>query len=318
MTTDDINKILEELLTSGDTRADSIIEDIEKEVISHFKTALEEIKKQIARMYEKFGENVDFADMASYNRLTNLEKQIAQILKELTGKTHYTMTNRFKDLFKEKYYYSGYSLETSVKVKLGFGLLDANKVKASLINPLDRISWPERLKLHTQTLLNQIKTEITQGLIQGRGYVKTARILTKKAGITAGKAVRIVRTESHRIQNAARIAAFDDSEAAAQRLGITFERVWIATTDGKTRSDHGALDGVAAEMIDGSYQWTFPNGIKTRGPGLSGVAEQDINCRCGTIGRVAGLQGKFRKDNISKQLIPNQSYEEWSKGLKAT
>jgi hypothetical protein len=101
--------------------------------------------------------------------------------------------------------------------------------------------------------------------------------LEKSTEMSANKTIRIVRTEGHGTQSVGRKLAVDNIEGAADRLGVKIKRVWVATNDDRTRDSHLAMDGKEADD-DGLF--TFPSGVRTEGPGMSGVAEEDINCRC--------------------------------------
>ena len=58
---------------------------------------------------------------------------------------------------------------------------------------------------------------------------------------------------------------------------LDLEGVWLSQRDGDVRPDHRHMDGV--KSIKGTF--TFPDGkTKCKHPGATGVAKQDINCRC--------------------------------------
>ena len=69
-------------------------------------------------------------------------------------------------------------------------------------------------------------------------------------------------------------------------LGMKIARVWVSTKDGRTRDSHKAMDGQEADK-DGFFH--FPGGGQTAGPGLSGIAEEDIHCRCTVIMQIKKL-----------------------------
>jgi len=56
----------------------------EKELIRNYQLALKEIRAKIAFIYEKYDGN--WVEMNRYNRLTKLEKEIAEEIRKLTGK----------------------------------------------------------------------------------------------------------------------------------------------------------------------------------------------------------------------------------------
>lgn len=311
MTKEEINIRLAKLLAQADTNSAILLRRSESALLRSYKSSLENIKKEILKMFEKYGDAVKYNDMMIYNRLINLEKSIAEEIKSLTGEGIKTITKTIKDIYSTNFYRTGFALESAIGIKLGYGLINSTTVQASVLNPLDRIKWPERLKDHSQKYMSQIRQELTQGLIQGKGYVKIAKAVTDKTSISANNALRIIRTEGHRVQNASRIVAFEKSESAGEEIGIKTTRIWIATLDNKTRDTHASLDGIEA---DENGLFTTNSGSTGEGPGLFGVPEEDINCRCSIGVQIGGLKPSFRKDNESKLMIPYKTYQEWYDG----
>jgi uncharacterized protein with gpF-like domain len=274
-----INQKLSALLNNADKAVDRSIGIYEKQIIHAYRNALEAIKKKIADMYEDYGEKVTYDEMNAYNRLAVLEGKIAEQLRELTGENIKLTRKSIKESFTESYYRTGEAMETGFNVKLGFGQLNPNVISAAILNPLDRIKWPDRLKDHVNKLNQSIQEEISQGLIEGKGYAKIARGITKRTKICNHKAITIARTESGRAQSSARVLAFEKSESAANRLGVKTTRVWVATNDGRTRDSHASMDGQEANE---KGKFVLLSGVETDGPRLSGIAKEDINCRCTT------------------------------------
>jgi hypothetical protein len=303
---DDINKKLIALLKKADSEMEKLQRLYEPRLKKNYRLALNEIKSKIARIFEKYGDDVKYADLISYNRLKNLEDEIIEQIKILTNENIKTTRAGLKEFYSENYYRTAYSLEQSTGLKLGYGLLNTNVINASLLNPLDRITWPDRYKDNAQVFVKQIRSSLTQGLIQGEGYAKIARTITEKTGMDFNKTVRIIRTEGHRVQNAARVASFKKAESAAERLGLESSRVWIHSGNPREpRPDHVQMDGVEA---DESGIFTLPDGTTTEAPGLSGVAEHDINCGCTTGLKFKSLKALSFENYVAKNY---NSFEDW-------
>jgi uncharacterized protein with gpF-like domain len=249
--------------------------------------------------------------MASYNRLKNLEAQIIDEVKKVTNENTKSIKSKLQFFFSESFNQTSYAVETSLGVDLGFGLLDPLVAEVTYKNLFEKIKWEKSIQDHAQKYITDIRQELTQGLIQGKGYGKIAAIITDKTGINANKALRIVRTEGHKVQNAARILSYDKTEAAAGRLGLESARVWVATLDARTRDSHGEMDGQEA---DAEGMFHYPNGGVTPAPGVQGPAEEVINCRCNTAIQFKEFPPAFRKDNITKEILKHQTYAEWKKG----
>ena len=310
MTIQEINARIGRLLAADEKKAEALLNGYEKRLLNTYRDGLKEIKSLIAAMYERYGKEVKYHDMMAYNRLANLELQITGLIKEISAQNLKTTTKALKDMYELSYYRSGYAYESSIGARLGFGTVNPDMIKAALINPMDRIKWQKRLGESAAKYDTQLRSELTQGLLQGKGYAKIASAFTEKTKIDIFRTTRIMRTEGHRVQSAANLLAEDRVERAAGDLGIEMVKVWLATLDGRTRDSHRQMDGQEA---DENGMFHFPGGGTTEGPGLSGIAEEDINCRCTTISQLKEFKQQFRKDNINKEIIQNVPYSEWEK-----
>ena len=88
-------------------------------------------------------------------------------------------------------------------------------------------------------------------------------------------AMRIAKTEQHRTIAEARAESFDDTQSEASDLGLNVEKVWIATSDGRVRPEHLAMNGAVSHK--GLFDFL---GMQVEEPGMIGLAEHDIQCRC--------------------------------------
>jgi hypothetical protein len=282
----------------------------ERELTDQYKLALKEIKAKIAEMYGKYGDKVTLADMEKFNRLTNLENQIKDIIKNLNRKAKQTTVNAIKDLYQLSFYRTGYALESSTGLRMGFGLLNPDVIEAAVLNTYDKITWPKRMLKHQTELLDTVKTEVTQGLIQGKGFRETAKALQARTEITASKALRIVRTESTRAQNLGNQNGYNKAYQAAERLGVGVKKIWYsALIPGKTRDNHAFMDGKAANK-DGLFEFTTMSGnvIMVEGPHLTNTTD-DINCLCHTGLEIEGLESSMQDERLLKMKTYNEYYQ---------
>lgn len=91
----------------------------------------------------------------------------------------------------------------------------------------------------------------------------------------AAKTLRIFRTEYCRTRTQAKLDAITE----LKKDGYIVTRHWLYTFEAKVpRPSHLASDGLV-ENKDGYF---IIDGYKTKGPGLFGIASEDINCRCDT------------------------------------
>ncbi len=300
---------LDDKFKQGEKAADKLTRQAEKEIIKAYRESLKEIRTEIALAYEKYASDgvLTMAEMMKYGRLVKLEEAIAKQISLLTDKKTRTTKKAIKEVFSESYYYSAWALETGAEVSLGFTLLKPEAIEAAVLNPYDRITWPERVKDNAHILNRQIREEITRGIIQGYSYDKTARAVKERMDIGATKAIRIVQTETHRAQSQGTQAAFE--KAAAK--GLIFKRVWVATLDSRTRDKHRMLDGQKVD-VDQPFKYS---GMEAMYPGGFGIPSMDINCRCTVRAEIEGMEPQLRRARDlatgKNVVIPNTTYQEW-------
>ena len=124
-------------------------------------------------------------------------------------------------------------------------------------------------------LKTRIMAEVSRGISTGKSYAQVAKGLENQSRIGFNRAVRIARTEGHRIQCT---AAMDAMEAAKER-GADVLKQWDSTLDGRTRDSHARVDGEIRELDK-----KFSNGLMFAGD-PNGMAGEVINCRCAVLQR---------------------------------
>lgn len=312
-----VNDRIFELMRKGDKLNGRIVASYEKELFTAYKKSLTSIRSTLAQMYARYGDDVTYHQMIQRNRLITIEKEIASELTTLKAESKNPIESSIKDSFKQSYYFAGYTYESQFKLNMGFGGLRSAVVEAAILNPYDRIKWTARSATNINLLNNRVKQTVATGLIQGDGYVVTARKLKPLIERSLNDSLRIVRTESKRAQTAGNLLSIEKVETFAENKKIDTQRIWVATIDQNTRDDHIDMDG---EPADANGIFTLPDGTTTEGPGLSGVAEQDINCRCTVILQIVQIPQQFRTARIENEnvRVPYQTFSDWKKLKKVT
>lgn len=169
-----------------------------------------------------------------------------------------------------------------------------------------------KLGVDVALLKKKITAEVSRSISTGKSFKETAQLLANQSRIGYNKAIRIARTEGHRIQT----TATKDCMVAAKERGADIVKQWDATLDGGTRESHVAVDGEIRELDE-----PFSNGLDRPGD-PSGPAAEVINCRCALLQRarwaVEGEDKSFTKfNNFTKQVESFESPEKYSDFKKA-
>ena len=278
----------------------------EKALVSNYRQGLMNIRIKLVALYDKYGVDgkLTYAEMTRYNRLKTLHKELESELIALTGRNGRATRTLSAKAYEESYFRYGYAIEKVAGVNLRWGILKREVIQQSVQNPISGLTLNETLAKNRAGIIIKVRQEVTQGLIQGESYFKMAARIKDTLGKDAVKAMRVARTEAHRNQVAGELDSLDHVE----EQGIEIKRFWIATLDGDTRDSHGAADGQVADE-DGLFT---VGGVKTRGPGQSGIAAEDINCRCDVGTEVEDIKPSVRRIK-GEGVKKNITYDEWKK-----
>lgn len=260
----------------------------QKEVIQHQldaeKAVLAQLEKQYKRALNDINNKIRIyqSDELTPSRIYHiqyqkaLKKQVTAILEKLHSDEFSTiqqfLSNSYTDAFIGTFYDlagQGIPIITPVDQKAA--------VKAIMTDT--RLNKPlyDELGLDINELKKAVSEEITRGLATGLTYEDMARNLSFKTKAPLARANTIIRTESHRIQQ----ASAEDARQVSKSKGADVVKQWDATLDGDTRPTHRQLDGQIRET-DKPFE---ANGKEAMYPGDFGDPAEDCNCRCAALTR---------------------------------
>ncbi len=199
-----------------------------------------------------------------------LEKQISSYLNVLQSGNVQTVEEYLQKCYQNAFIGNVYSLQKQ-NIPLMFPV-DQTQMVNSVMKETDGFNFSKRLYNNTAALQQVVKAEIIRGVASNLSYSDIARNISNYSEADMHKAMRIARTEGHRVQNEARF----DSMNTAKSKGANIVKQWDSTLDGKTRPEHGKLDGQIRELDE---DFTVA-GYSAKYPGSFGDPYMDCNCRC--------------------------------------
>lgn len=233
-----------------------------------------------------------------------LHKQVDDILNKMHTRECLTVSDYLDECYTDGFIGSFYDMQ-------GQGV--------PLIMPIDQEAMVRAVQLESKIskglytklgedvaeLKKKITAQVSRGISTGMSYSQVAIQLAGNTRIGYNKAVRIVRTEGHRIQTTATM----DAMHAAKSKGADLVKQWDATLDGNTRESHQQVDGEIRELDK-----PFSNGLMFPGDPSGGPGEV-INCRCALLQRarwaVEDEDEVIRRDNETGELIKCKNYAEF-------
>lgn len=270
-----MNKRQKEVLQSQLNDEKAVLKALE----SNYKDALDEINSKIEILMAR--QDADMQHViyqVEYQKA--LKTQIQAILETLQANEFETLSEYLAKSYEEGFLGTMYDLHGQ-GIPLVFPIDQAQVLQAIQTETNLSTTLYGAMGKDIKDLQKKIAGEISRGLATGMMYSEISRNIASWARIPKNNAMRIARTEAHRIQ----CKAAYDAQHKAKSKGADVVKQWDATLDGKTRDSHRAIDGEIKELDE-----KFSNGLEYPGD-PSGEAGEVINCRCALLQRARWALG---------------------------
>lgn len=276
-----------------------------------YKDALIEIESKITYLLGR--EDADLSHVIYQIEYQNaLKKQVEVIIETLHNNEFETLSEYLTKSYEDGFIGVMYDLQNQ-GIPLIMPLDQALIVAAIQHETKLSESLYAALGKDTKELSNKISGEISRGLATGQMFSEIARNIANWARIPKNNAMRIARTEAHRIQCTAAMNACEN----AKSKGADVVKQWDASLDNKTRKSHMKVDGEIRELDE-----PFSNGLMFPGD-PSGKAKEVINCRCALLQRARWALSEDELNTLKERaeyygLDKNKNFEKYKeKYLKA-
>lgn len=277
---------LQEDIEQLDTLAKLSIDDEEKEKI---------LSQRRSKVYQK-----------QYQE--GLKKQVSDILDNMHENEYKTVSEYLNKCYEQGFLGAMYDLQGQ-GIPLCFPLDQEAMVRAVQLDSKISQGLYKRLGEDVNLLKRKIAAQISRGISTGMTFPQIAQQLAGVTNIGFNNAVRIARTEGHRIQCQSGM----DACYKAKEKGADVVKQWDSTLDAKTRDSHAKVDGEIRELDE-----PFSNGLMFAGD-PHGSAAEVVNCRCALLQRARwAVGGSFTKmNNFTKQIETFESPEDYDEFKKA-
>lgn len=157
--------------------------------------------------------------------------------------------------------------------------LDFNEYKSKTLPKLVEKHFNKLTRTMSSQVLNMLNNGKTNEL---ENYLTTVLGSERKSKSLVGRLMRVYRTENTMMRSRIKL----DVQEELAKEGIIIKRKWMHTLSNPSnviganytpRDDHLALNGVVEDSRGYFHTYT---GASTRAPGMFGLPEEDINCRC--------------------------------------
>lgn len=251
----------------------------EKKVIKLLELVYEQAKKDCEQKIRELSARTDPENLQSIVYQKEYQQMMVDQLEAMLYDLHEGQFTTIADYLEQSYIngYVGmfYDLQ-STGIPLVIPIQQDQVVKALKTNSKLSSGLYKRLGEDVDYLKRSIRAELSRGISNGSSWnemaVRIANGMNSPFRKAYNNAIRIARTEGHRIQNEAAL----DGQHGAKKKGADIVKQWDATLDSRTRPEHREADGQIRE-IDEPFD---VGGEKMQAPGVGGSAKNVCNCRC--------------------------------------
>lgn len=253
--------------------------DEEKKVIRLLEVVYERAKKDCEQKIRELSARTDLENLQSIVYQKEYQQMMVDQLEAMLYDLHEGQFTTIADYLEQSYIngYVGmfYDLQ-STGIPLVIPIQQDQVVKALKTNSKLSSGLYTKLGEDVGYLKRSIRAELSRGIASGSTWNEMALRIAKGMNSPFRKAynnaIRIARTEGHRIQNEATL----DGQHEAKKKGADIVKQWDATLDSRTRPEHREADGQIREL-DEPFD---VGGEKMQAPGVGGSAKNVCNCRC--------------------------------------
>ena len=203
-----------------------------------------------------------------------LKKQVGDVLDQMQVSQFKTVSEYLDVCYENGFIGTMYDLQGQ-GIPMCFPLDQEQMVRAVQLDSKISNGLYTKLGEDVAVLKGKITAEISRGISTGASFQQIAQQLAGRTKIGYTNAVRIARTEGHRIQ----VQAGMDACYKAKDMGADVVKQWDSTLDGRTRHSHAKVDGEIRELDE-----KFSNGLRFPGD-PHGAAAEVVNCRCALLQR---------------------------------
>lgn len=272
----------------------------EQKTIKQLQRIYGQARKDCEQRIRELSSRTDFENLQSiiYQKQYQeaLKKQLDSIIDNLQGQQFTSVAD-----YLQKSYHNGY---------VGV-MYDLHNQGIPIISPINQEQVVKALQTDSKLsqglysrlgedisyLKKSIRAELSRGVANGSTWNEMAKHIANGMNTPYNKAInnaiRIARTEGHRIQQQSAL----DAQCRAKESGADIVKQWDSTLDNRTRPHHRQLDGQIREL-DEPFE---VDGMKAQAPGHFGKAKEDCNCRCCLLQRARWALDQDELDELKKR-----------------
>ena len=279
---DALQRMLEENRQSLKEKMDKMPDD----VVAEMERRLQLYEQQLKALSQK----------GYISHLELSEAHIHSALLKLSDQNQVNIYDLMEEQYRDGYFRGVFEIQKGLGFGKDFAAPDTAAVRKAVMKTWSKRHFSEAIWGGQEKLAEELKTDMTVGLIRGDGIKEMTARITRRMDVSASNARRLVRTESAHIHEQAGLDSYKE-------CGIT-SYCFLATLDRRTSPQCRELDGKVFDVEDAETGKNYP--------------PIHPNCRSTTVPR-PGTEATRRTtrgaDGKSYTVPGNMTYQQWYDGL---
>lgn len=245
-----------------------LVKKRESGTMENYKLSYRKLRNKLQMIYLGYGRE-DGVNI-SKRELRKLDKETAKIMIDMYRENKKATENTLKDIFDK-----AFETVNNTTEKYNIEAVSRNIDPTKVINKeVAGHIWTERIDKYGSDFIYDVHGIIHHGMTNGETFTSMAKKLRDRFGKDIGNTVRIARTEGARVLEDSK---YESMKGIAENESVQVFKVWHTMGDEAVRESHEAMEGVRVRFDE---PFILPSGASAMYPKASGVASEDINCRC--------------------------------------
>lgn len=270
---------MEDLLEFQNTLNDDTekhIDEISKQLEAEYLLVAALILKELRKIFNKYSENgkLTYSEMKKYKRLVSLISKINGHLDGFYNKVYKIIDQAIINEYEGNYgAYRGY-IEEYMSIDSEISTPSKNNIREIFTAMLVGLTVKEILQKNKNDIMYTLQNQIRNGISEKSNYSQMSKRIQNSFDKSFKKLVYI---KDWQLRKTAQKSTLDINTKIQEEGIAKVTKIWRTQRDAKVRKSHTRMEG---QEVGINEEFTFYSGKKTQAPRMSGIIEEDANCRC--------------------------------------
>jgi SPP1 gp7 family putative phage head morphogenesis protein len=201
-------------------------------------------------------------------------------------------------IYAENCYKTAYEIQKGVGVAWSFGRISGTTIKTALDFPWSGENFSDRIWSNKDVLITNLRQDITQGLIQGKGYDDMVKSFTSRMDTSYYNAQRILATETSYVLGESHSSTFEEIGVEKYQIVAVLDK----DTSDICRSQDGKIYNLKDRAVGVNAAPFHPHCRTTEIPYISDALNERV-ARFGKSKKVTKTDGNLTYENWYSNFV---------------